>query len=310
MVEDQAAGVVLDGGVASDVRALETADGPIVIKKALPRLKVAAEWLSDPARSLVEVMGISAFADLVGPEFVPEILWARPADHCFAMRLVDPRLRNWKSDLLAGRVDLATAERVGSLLGRFHTRSAGSEALREQFDDLRYFCELRLEPFFDYVALQRPDLAERITSVADGMAGRRSALVHGDYSPKNILADGADIVILDFEVAHWGDPRFDVAFCLAHLMLKSTMPSMASKQLSAAIRVFLAAYRLAGPPVIDAALANLTGCLLLARLFGKSPADYLGQIDTRAVERRAIELLHMTDTPALPDFLLFTEQYA
>jgi 5-methylthioribose kinase len=295
-------GVPLDGGVASDVRIVDTPDGPLVVKKALAKLKVAADWVSDPSRSLVEVAAIEAFGRLAGKETVPQVVWARPDQHCFAMRLVDPRLRNWKSDLLDGRVDLATAARVGEILGLFHSRSAQRPELARQFDDLRFFHQLRVAPFFEHVAAAKPEIARRVRDVAHGMLGRRQALVHGDYSPKNILADGGEAVILDFEVAHWGDPRFDVAFCLSHLMLKSALSDSHRLKMTEAIRAFLAAYRGQGLPVFDAPLAHLTGCLLLARLFGKSPVDYVARLDLEAVEARAAHLLTSAAPPQPHDF--------
>lgn len=302
-----AAGIPLEGGVASDVRVVQTADGPLVVKKALPKLKVAVDWFSDPSRSLIEVAAIQAFAQL-GPEgTVPEIVWVKPEQCCFAMRLVDPRLRNWKTDLLASRVDLATAQRAGTILGTIHSKSWDRSDMAGRFDDLRFFRELRIEPFFDYVAAQRPELAGRINAVSAAMMTRRQALVHGDYSPKNILADGDEVVILDYEVAHWGDPRFDVAFCVAHLMLKASLTGGFPERMNAAIGAFLDAYREAGPPVIDADLAHVTACLLLARLYGKSPADYLVRVDIPAIERKAIALLDADGPPQNSGFFIHSE---
>lgn len=310
MSETREQGIPLDGGVASDVRVIEAPDGPLVVKKALAKLKVAADWFSDPARSMIEVAAIEAFGSLGGRETVPEIVWVRPDENCFAMRLVDPRLRNWKSDLLADRIDLDTAARVGEILGRFHRNSAERPELAVQFDDLRFFRELRIEPFFDYVAAQRPDLASGINGIAEAMLGRRQALVHGDYSPKNILADGKDVVVLDFEVTHWGDPRFDIAFCLAHLVLKSAMQDGSPRRMELAIDAFLGGYRRSGMPVIDTDLAHVTGCLLLARLFGKSPADYIARIDVRAIEAKARELIEFDRAPIPSDFFMFPEQHS
>lgn len=306
--EDQ--GIPLEGGVASDVRVIDTPDGPLVVKKALAKLKVAADWFSDPSRSMIEVAAIQAFGSVGGTETVPEIVWVRPDENCFAMRLVAPRLRNWKTDLLDGRIDLATAARVGEILGLFHSRSAQRPELARRFDDLQFFHELRVEPFFDHVAEQKPHLAPRIREITAAMLGRRQALVHGDYSPKNILADGGDAVILDFEVTHWGDPRFDVAFCLAHLMLKSALVGGHPAKLGAAIQTFLDGYRAKGLPIVDAGLAHVTACLLLARLFGKSPADYLARLDSGAIEAKANELLAMKAAPQSFDFLIFPELHA
>lgn len=290
-------GTPLDGGVASDIRLVETADGPIVVKAALPKLKVAADWFSDPSRSLIEADAIRVWAELLASGCVPEILWEKPDEHAFAMRFVDPRLRNWKKDLMNGVVDLRTASRVGEILGQLHSRSGQQPGMAERFADIQYFRELRIEPFFDHVAKKKPELAAEIGQVVEGMLSRRSALVHGDYSPKNILADGSDVVILDLEVAHWGDPRFDIAFCLAHLILKSAISGAQASSFKKAIGAFLGAYEASGPPVLDADLARITGCLLLARLHGKSPVEYGDRIDRDRMERQAVQLLR---TPAGP----------
>lgn len=281
----------LDGGVASDIRVVDGPDGPYVLKRALPRLRVAAEWLSDPARSLVEASALRAMAGLVGRDAVPRVLWTAPDRHEFAMELVPPRLRNWKQDLMAGRVDPATAFRAGQLLGQLHAGSAGRADLRDEFGSTRFFAELRVRPYFDRVAERNPDLAPALRAAVAGMAARRTALVHGDFSPKNILADGAEVVLLDCEVAHWGDPRFDLAFCLSHLTLKSLRRGAPAAALATAGLSLLSGYQESGPAVVDAALAQLLGCLLLARLEGDSPVDYLPDLDVPATKVLAAHLI-------------------
>ena len=280
-----------DRGVASDIQVVDGPNGPYVLKRALPRLRVAAEWLSDPARSLVEASALQAMAGIIGQDAVPRVLWVDPGRREFAMELVPPRLRNWKQDLMSSRIDPATASRAGQLLGQLHAGSARSPELRKQFQDTRFFEELRVRPYFTRVAERNPDLAADIAAVVAGMAERRTALVHGDFSPKNILADGADIVLLDCEVAHWGDPRFDLAFCLTHLTLKSLRRAAPVADLAVAGMALLCAYSEAGPAIIDTALTQILGCLLLARLEGDSPVDYLADIDLEATKRLALHLL-------------------
>ena len=200
------------------------------------------------------------------------------------MRQVDPRLRNWKQDLLAGRVDQRTAHEVGRLLGLLHACSQKSEDLAREFDDRTHFHELRVRPFFERVGEKYPDLAEPIAAVVRGMEARRGALVHGDYSPKNLLVDAADVVMLDFEVAHWGDPRFDVAFCLSHLFLKAARVGAERGALLGAALAILDGYTAGGGPDVDGPdLVGLLGCLLLARTDGDSPPDYLSDVDVQSV---------------------------
>jgi D-3-phosphoglycerate dehydrogenase len=270
----------LDGGVSSDVRIVHGASGPEVVKTALPKLKVAADWFSDPARSSVEVAAIGIFAELIGTDAVPRVLWNRPEEHAFAMELVNPRLRNWKKDLLAGHIDRRTASRAGELLGQVHSRSGRREDLRQRFGDTRFFDELRLEPFYLRTAASNSELGPLVAKVAEGMARRRTALVHGDYSPKNILADGGEVVILDFEVTHWGDPRFDVGFCISHLCLKAIHAvGTAKRALADSIEGFMDSYSKEGPTVLDEDFVQIAGCLMLARIEGASPVEYLQSAD-------------------------------
>jgi 5-methylthioribose kinase len=280
-----------------------------VVKKALAKLKVEAEWLSDPARSAVEVAAIHAFGELIGPQYVPQVLWTKVDENSFAMRLVDPRLRNWKRDLLDGRVDLKTARRAGELIGSAHGASQQRTDLRRLFADRTYFHQLRVEPFFYKVATQVPALDGPIRSIVEVMETRQSALVHGDYSPKNILADGPEIVILDFEVAHWGDPRFDVGFCASHMILKSYRRGVRQGALLEAVREFLAGYAEQGPDIDDDDLVRITGCLIMARFKGSSPIDYAADIDQAPVLALATDMItrpkrslpvHLAATPELP----------
>lgn len=281
----------LAGGVASDIRLVQGENGPYVIKQALEKLRVAAEWLSDPARSSIEVMALRAIAELLGQDVVPEVLWTDSDNNAFAMRLIDPRMRNWKQDLLAGHFDDRTARRAGALLGQLHKRSSEHEQLRENFEDLSYFRTLRVEPYFQRITQKNPSISEAVSSVISGMEQRRTVLVHGDYSPKNLLVDGDEVVMLDCEVAHWGDPRFDLAFGLSHLWLKSCRQGCQVSALHKLGLAFIDGYRSAGPAIFDVPLTQIFGCLVLARLDGDSPVDYLDQLDQEAIRAAAIDII-------------------
>lgn len=286
----------LVGGVSSDIRLVEGANGPEVVKIALPKLKVAADWYSDPARSAVEVRALRVARELLGDGAVPDVLWVRPDEHSFAMSMIDPRFQNWKQELLAGHVELDSALAAGRMLGRLHSASATRADLAVDFDDRSFFQELRIDPFFESVAIKLPHLAGSIRAVAAAMMERRIALVHGDFSPKNILADKSDVVILDFEVTHWGDPRFDIGFCLSHLLLKAARTNADSSHLYAAATTFLDGYAETGLAGLeDADLGRITACLMLARTDGVSPVDYLDEGSTTMARASAEELLRSSD---------------
>lgn len=293
---------ILPGGVASDVEIVTDSNGrEIVIKRALPKLRVAKDWRADPARSAVEVEALLTLRDLLGPGTVPEVLWVDSDNHRFAMQRVDSRLQNWRSRLEGGEVDLRTAARVGELLGQLHTRSAERPGLARRFANRSFFEQLRIEPFFLRCAQHNPGLAPAIGEVIGALRLPGTALVHGDYSPKNLLVSGRDVVILDCEVAHWGDPRFDVAFCLSHLLLGGWRSSTSTAALRDAALSFARSYRRECPASSDEAmLVRMTGCLLLARLEGDSPVDYLDELDVVAVKTEAIQLIESREQPLLP----------
>lgn len=303
--DEDAGATALDGGVSSDIRIVHSAHGDYVVKRALAKLKVEADWFSDPARSSIEVRGLRTIAALLGAAHAPNILWADEANHRFAMTLVAARFRNWKQLLLQGTIDLETARSAGRLLGQLHVRSSHDAVIAQEFADNRIFIELRVRPFFERIAQRNPALAPAIEAVIANLHRHRNAFVHGDYSPKNLLVDGADIVILDCEVAHWGDARFDVAFCLAHLLLKSFRRAAPAPLLQAAARVFYSEYRRCGLPILDAHFVQQLGCLLLARLEGDSPVDYRHDLDGPTVKAFAAELIAFPSDRALDSLTEF-----
>lgn len=285
-------------GVSGDVSFVDSPDGPIVVKRALPKLKVAADWFASPERSAVEAACLQVLAEVLGQAAVPRVLWVDKETHSFAMERLPERLVPWKARLLACDVDVRTAERAGQLLGQLHTRTKGRPELADAFHDVTHLRTLRINPYHQRVAQRRPDLADAIQSVVDRMLATPQCLVHGDYSPKNLLTDGADVVILDCEVAHWGDPRFDIAFCLCHLLLKIVHSANCADDLARSADAYLAAYRAEGLPVLDAELSRATACLVLARVIGDSPVDYLDSAEQRAAALRLGESLLLSPAAA------------
>jgi phosphoglycerate dehydrogenase-like enzyme len=303
------AGTPLPGGVASDIRIIQAPAGPHVIKRSLAKLRVATDWFSDPARSSTEVAAIESIGPLIGEEHVPHVLWSDPEKNTFAMSLIGEPYKNWKTELMNGRVDPRTASSAGNLLGCLHSKAADQPALRARFENIQYFHELRVEPFFSRVAKAEPELGAHIERIAQEMLERRETLVHGDFSPKNILADGANIVLLDFEVTHWGDARFDAGFCAAHLLLKSARRGAPRSLILECLRRFLEEYQRVGPPVLDRHLVEITGCLLMARLSGASPIEYLTDIDQSHVRSVAMDMICRPE-PGLDSYLIGTRGFA
>ena len=297
----------LSGGVSCDVwRADIAGRRPLAVKRALPQLRVAAEWLAPVDRAENEVAWLRRVAR-IDPALVPVVVAHSPEDHLFVLDWLDPAQHPvWRDELVAGRVDPAFAGTLGGALARIHAETVGDDVVACSFGDPALFDALRIAPFLRYTAERVPEVAARLNAVADALAARRIALVHGDVSPKNILVGPRGGVFLDAECAVHGDPAFDLAFCTTHLLLKQVWLPQHRALLALSVRQFTARY-LAGVSWEDAgALAARAGALvsalLLARVEGKSPAPYLDDAARTLVRARAVALL-AGDTPAITDLI-------
>lgn len=269
----------LTGGVSSDIWRVEAARETFCIKRALAKLKVAADWHAPVNRNAAEAAWLRCVADWL-PNAVPALLFEDAPLGCFAMAyLPAERYPVWKAELIAGRIDDTFAAQVGANIAEIHRRSAKSEAFAAQFANHATFESIRIEPYLRATALRHSDLARTLDQLADATADARIALVHGDVSPKNILCGPNGPVFLDAECAAYGDPAFDLAFCLNHLVLKSYLnPQWKTRYVAsfdALSRRYLAGVDWEAAEQLDRRCARLLPGLLLARVDGKSPVEYL-----------------------------------
>jgi tRNA A-37 threonylcarbamoyl transferase component Bud32 len=266
----------LAGGVSGEVLAVDAGPAQLVVKQALPRLRVQADWNADPGRIVAEAAALRLAAKIT-PGAVPPVIDIDADAHTLVMGRAPRTWRSWKQDLLDGQVAAPVASRLGELLSAWHTGTAHDPQVAQSFGDVQAFIDLRIEPFYRVTADAHPDLAATIRDLADRLLSDPVCLVHGDFSPKNVLTDGQTVWVLDWEVAHYGDPVFDLAFLLSHLVCKAIHRRDIDYRAAAA--AFLSAYRSAALPAPAAStgtyLAAHTACLVLARVDGTSPVDYL-----------------------------------
>jgi aminoglycoside phosphotransferase (APT) family kinase protein len=280
----------LAGGVSSDIYRAELPSGVVCVKRALPRLRVAADWHVPVERNRWEVEWMRTAAGIV-PDAVPAILGEDRAGGAFAMAWLPPeQFPVWKSLLAEGRGTLAMAGQVGAVLGRIHAATADRPDIAARFPTDALFHAIRLDPYLVTAARAHPDLGARLQALVDTTARTRRVLVHGDFSPKNILIGSEGPVILDAECAWYGDPAFDLAFVLNHLLLKGAWRPRWRAEFSAMFRALVATYRPHAAwepwPALDARTAALLPGLLLARVDGKSPVEYVTDDATRNAIRR------------------------
>lgn len=289
----------LSGGVSSDIYLVE--DGPerFVVKRALARLRVKDDWFADVSRSATEEAYLRHVARWL-PDAVPQLRFANPSAGYFAMEYLGAGWTNWKQLLLAGRCDVAQAGRAGFVLGTIHRRSASDTEVIRTFDTTLSFHQLRTDPYLLTTGQRHPRLRDRFFHEAARLESTRECLVHGDFSPKNILVGADRMILLDCEVAWYGDPAFDVAFLLNHLYLKSLYHAPRLLALDAVITGFWRAYREtrgnATDETLETRVAPLLLMLMLARVDGKSPAEYLNSTQQQFVRNFVCEMLPATPT--------------
>jgi aminoglycoside phosphotransferase (APT) family kinase protein len=267
----------LAGGVSSDIWRVELAGGPACVKRALPRLRVAQVWEAPIERNAYEHDWLVEAAK-AAPGATPRVL--AQGRGAFAMEYLPPeRFPVWKAMLRDGNADAGFAAQVGATLARIHSRTAGREDLARRFDTDALFFALRLEPYLAFTAGRHPLVRDRLLRLVDVTAATKRCLVHGDVSPKNILAGPQGPVFLDAECAWYGDPAFDLAFCLNHLLLKCLWNPQAATQYLASFdslkKAYLAGVTWEGTAELEERVARLLPGLLLARIDGKSPVEYI-----------------------------------
>ncbi|MEE1760606.1 phosphotransferase family protein [Streptomyces sp. SP18BB07] len=297
----------LAGGVSSDLWRVDLPGRSLCVKRALAQLRVAADWQAPVSRNAYEWAWMR-FASRHRPDNVPELLAHDAEAGLFAMAfLPSERYPVWKAQLFGGQVEVATAAAVGELLGTLHAASAGDAALAEEFATDDNFDALRIEPYLLATAAAHPALSDLLWGLAHRTATTHLALVHGDVSPKNILVGPAGPVLLDAECAWYGDPAFDLAFCANHLLLKSlVVPTRRADLLDSAralVEEYLRCVDWEPRPALEARVASLLPALLLARVDGKSPAEYLTDDRHREFVRTVAAVLLRASAPTVADVL-------
>jgi aminoglycoside phosphotransferase (APT) family kinase protein len=299
----------LTGGVSNRAFRIDWAVGGCVVKQARARLAVQMEWLADVRRVIREGEAMEWLRARLGGPHIPRLLYLDRERNLLVMEAVPYAAENYKTILLRGEVDLALAGQFGWLLARIHNGTADLES-HHKFGDATFFDELRLSPYYDQAAERHPRLAPRIQALRRECRESVFCLVHGDYSPKNVLVLHGRLILLDYEVAHFGNPSFDLGFALTHYLAKALHVPGRGTEFIAAARAFWDTYRRdirIAPEAIAHAGQHL-GAILLARMDGKSPLEYFTdprkQDQVRAIASAAL----MDDGMDIPAVIAAVEE--
>ena len=285
----------LTGGVSSDIWCIETENGLVCAKRALPKLRVAADWRAPIERNLYEARWLKV-AHVASAGCAPELLGQHAELGVLAMRYLHPAdFQLWKNELHVGHVDTTVANKLGHILSSIHSYAAKRPELAQEFPTEKIFFEIRLAPYLITTAEQHPNLASALHALVEQTQQNAKTLVHGDVSPKNILLGKHGPVLLDAECATWSDPAFDLAFCLNHLLLKCLWTLSSSSDFLHSFGVLAKSYLLAvdweNSDELEARAARLLPGLLLARVDGKSPVEYITQDKQKNMVRKIASAL-------------------
>jgi 5-methylthioribose kinase len=300
---------VLGGGVSNRTVLVDRSpETSWVVKQALEKLRVKVDWFSSPERIHREADGLRWMVELAPAGTITPLTFEDLDDHIVGMEAVPQPHTNWKTMLLRGEVQTDHIHQFARIGATIHARSASKiDTLTAVFGDRGFFQTLRVEPYYGYTASQVPEAATFYDALIADMAARQETLVHGDYSPKNVLVYDNRLILLDHEVCHLGDPGFDLGFGMTHLLSKAHhLPAQRTQFLNAAVQ-FWTDYRDtvqtegAGPWFDDLevrAVRHTLGCLL-ARVRGRSPLEYLS---TSERDRQAAAVTVLMASP--PDTVM------
>ena len=250
----------LGGGVSNLVLAARQGGLRVVVKQALERLRVPDEWLARRERAITESEALR-LAARIAPGSVPEVIDLDREACVLTLSEAPADWGNWKEKLLSGEADPRVAARLGELLAVWHTETFEDRNVAREFGSSQAFDELRIDPYYRTVGRRRAELSSAVDGLVQRMRATRLCLVHGDYSPKNVLV-GSGLWVIDFEVAHYGDPAFDLAFMLSHLLLKRLHVPQASSELKLCAEAFWGSYERVAAPLCAGRCVCVGSCRL------------------------------------------------
>lgn len=296
----------LSGGVSSEIAVLSAAGRRFCVKFALEKLRVKQDWRAPLERNRAEYAWLS-YASRIAPESVPELYGHSASLNGFAMEYLDPgESVQWKSEILSGSFRTEDAVAAARLVGRLHAASCHAGTNSSEFGNSKTFHEIRVDPYILAAASRHPQIAPILEATASNLMRKRHALIHGDVSPKNILLRGGRPVLLDAECATMGDPAFDIAFLLNHLAIKALhLPELRPALLAGSLeswREYATLVDWESARDLEHRVCRLLPALMLARMDGKSPVEYLSA--TEQDRARGIAIRRILNPPgSISEFL-------
>ena len=295
---------IFGGGVSSRVFGIHNQDVDLVLKQALPELKAPITWPADRRRATTEARAIKTLQG-VTPKNVPQLIDVDPEDFTLTMTRSPREFSVWKTELLGGNIQPDIGRELGRILATWHNFGAENENIRKRFLEDKLFEQLRVWPFYRVVQERNPQYSELISKLITEITHEKITLVHGDFSPKNILVlPEEEPVILDFEAINTGNPVFDLAFLLGHLVCKDIRTDSSDEKalLRETAIEFLNEYRKYSKIPVAVNLKDHVAMIALARVDGVSLVNYLDSDKQERVRSVAKSVLGSSEADVMDLF--------
>ena len=277
------------GGVSGSVAFVYAGKKPMIVKQALAQLKVKETWLCDPNRMNIEQESNRIYHDIM-PTCTPEVYFYDSDNYIYCREAVPENCTMWKEDLMSGLLDYECARKVIEALLLVHEKCSINEKIKETFASKDIFYNLRISPYIEFVLKKYPELTDHAKPLVSALMDSEITLIHGDFSPKNIMINGREISILDFEVAHFGHPMFDLAFFCNHFILKAIKHKQWSdsflNMLTYMMDIYFNGISYMDKVELETQFVKLLSLMMLARVDGKSPVEYLTEDSDKEFVRK------------------------
>ena len=284
-------------GVSSDIWYVKTETGfEFCIKRALKKLTVKEDWYAPISRSNFEASYFKACHN-VNPRSFPKILGHDKKNYILAMEWFKPKKYIlWKKQLLDVAFDIKDGVSISDILNKKHSYFNNKFNFKKEFENDKTFYDIRIEPYIIFTSKSYPEHKNYFIDAAKSLVSNKKTLIHGDFSPKNILIGPDFPVILDAETACWGDPIFDLAFCNNHIILKSILNSTNKKKYMLLSKEFIENYinkiNWEDKNSFIDRFFKLVPLLILARLDGKSPIEYFQDKHVKKARTLSLKVLN------------------
>ena len=273
---------ILTGGVSNRTVFISAAGGDsFIVKQALAKLNVKEDWFSRPERIFVEARALDELPNLIPVSSIPAFIFEDKEQFILIMQAIPQPHENWKTQLLRGSILLDHVDQFARLLALIHSQTIDNDYYASLFGEKEFFKSLRMDAYYRFTATQVPEASEFLLQLISETIHKEYCLVHGDFSPKNVLVRDENLILLDYEVMHYGDGAFDIGFAMTHFLSKANHLLLFRGKFIEAARRFWKTYNhiaKINAEMEARAVRNTLACLL-SRVRGKSPLEYLSKIE-------------------------------